>query len=161
MKTIAYLAVTGLALVQGEHIRGKNEQKAGTFAADQDPKPDLIFCKKIQTRMKLNEDTCNRLSKCIGQAMKKGREERCEMVCSRDKCKPTDTNPISKYNREIGFSGPWTKKNPLNVKKCCFMSMGACDSCCLAPVDLDEKEATDQCGTQYLSEQKLWSNVIM
>ena len=28
---------------------------------------------------------------------------------------------------------------------CCAWGMGACDSCCLAPVGLDEKAATRQC----------------
>ena len=94
--------------MQGEHIRGKNEQKAGTFAADQVAKPDLIYCEKYHTK-----DLCGRLSECIGEAMNKGREELCELVCSRNNCQKTLSNPLGdNWRSELVWVVKEKKKTP-------------------------------------------------
>ena len=152
MKTIAYLTVTGLALVQGEHIRGKNEQKAGTPRM---PHDCMTSAGLVQVG---TYDNCGHLSECIDDAMKKGREKICKLVCSTDNCKGVHTvfygllaehhtyNPIGLLNRRDGFPNQWTMKEYKKQNGCAF-GAGACDYCCLEAEDMDAKQATDYCHT--------------
>ena len=62
-------------------------------------------------------------------------EETCELVCWKDGCKATGTNPIGKYNSANGLeTSAWTVKEAKQTPNgCCALKMGACDSCCLTP----------------------------
>ena len=60
------------------------------------------------------------------------KEEICRLVCFKDGCSATRSNPIGRYNKEnkLPFSS-WTMKEPKVAKKCCALSNNHCDRCCL------------------------------
>ena len=145
---IKAIAITGslLSVVQGGALRTSSEQKiACTFTkywanvkAECDTgKLEGKLC-EFAKNCEGAESTATTLTSDSTSESTTGNTdntEGCELVCAKNKCAATGTNPIGKKavaeGREWKDEPTWTvKKEMAEETGCCFLAGGACDLCC-------------------------------